>query len=157
MSDFTLRPATPADAPLILTLLRELADFEKLHGGFHLTEEAVRRDMMGAACHCMLAFAGSAPAGLTSWYWTYKSFRAARGLFVEDLYVRPDFRGQGLGRRMLARLAGEALAVGGFLEWQVLGWNESALAFYKSLGAADQPHWLNYRLQDAALKELAET
>ncbi|HEU0095691.1 MAG TPA: GNAT family N-acetyltransferase [Rhizomicrobium sp.] len=157
MSDFSFRPAAPDDAPLIVALLRELADYEKLQPVFHLDEAAVRRDMMGAACRCELAFAGDAPAGITSWYWTYKSFRAARGLFVEDLYVRPDFRGQGLGRRMLARLAGEALAVGGFLEWQVLGWNEPAITFYKSLGAVEQPHWLNYRLQDAALKELAET
>ncbi len=157
MSDFSIRAATASDAPIVVKLLRELADYEKLQPAFHLTEDLMRRDMLGVACRCELAFAGDAPAGIASWYWTYKSFRAARGLFVEDLYVRPDFRGRGLGRRMLARLAGEALAVDGFLEWQVLDWNESGIAFYKSLGAARQPDWLNYRLQGAALEKLVET
>lgn len=157
MSDFILRAAVPADAPAIVALLGELANYEKLQDKFHLTADLVRRDMMGGACHCTLAFAGDAPAGIASWYWTYKSFTAARGLFVEDLYVCPDFRGQGLGRRLLAHLAAEALAAGGFLEWQVLDWNAPALAFYKSLGAEQVPGWLNTRLQGAALKELAET
>jgi GNAT superfamily N-acetyltransferase len=157
MSDFVLRPAIPADAPVILALLRELADYEKLQPIFHLTEAAVRHDMMGAACRCELAFRGDEPAALTSWYWTYKSFRAARGLYVEDLYVRPQFRGQGLGRRMLARLAGEALAVNGFLEWQVLNWNTPSIGFYESLGARKMTDWLNCRLEGDALQKLAGT
>ena len=157
MRDFSLRPATPDDAPAILALLRELADYEELRPVFHLTEEAVRRDMMGAACRCELAFADDDPVGLASWYWTYKSFRAARGLYVEDLYVRPDFRGRGLGRRLLARLAGEALAVGGFLEWQVLTWNAPSIAFYESLGARKMTDWLGCRLEGGALQELAGT
>lgn len=157
MSDFSFRPATPDDAPSILAMLRELADYEKLQPIFHLTEALVRRDMMGAACRCELAFAGDAPAGIASWYWTYKSFRAARGLYVEDLYVRPQFRGQGLGRRMLARLAGEALAVGGFLEWQVLTWNAPSIAFYESLEARKMTDWLSCRLEGEALQTLAGT
>jgi GNAT superfamily N-acetyltransferase len=155
MSDFDLRAAGPADAPAIVALLGELAGFEKLHAGFHLTEDAVRRDMMGAACYCELAFQNQAPAGIASWYWTYKSFRAARGLYVEDLYVRPAFRGRGLGRRLLARLAQKALAVDGFLEWQVLTWNAPAIAFYESLGARKMTDWLGCRLEGGALQTLA--
>jgi len=157
MSDFSFRPAVPGDAPLIVALLRELADYEKLQAIFHLDEGAVRRDMMGDACRCELAFAGDAPAGIASWYWTYKSFRAARGLYVEDLYVRPDFRGRGLGRQLLARLAGEAASVGGFLEWQVLTWNAPSIAFYESLGARKMTDWLGCRLEGEALRKLAGT
>src|SRR5215469_6665970 len=98
MSDFSIRAALASDSPLIVALLRELAEYEKLLDRFCLTEEAVKRDMMGAACHCDLAYAGDEATGLVCWYWTYKSFGARRGLFIEDLYVRPRFRGQGMGK-----------------------------------------------------------
>src|ERR1700722_4467160 len=101
MSDSAIRPARAADAPVIVALLRELADYEKLLDRFTLSEEAVRRDMLGDACRCELAFAGEEPAGIATWFWTYSSFGAARGLFVEDLFVRPGFRGHGLGRVLL--------------------------------------------------------
>jgi len=155
MSDFNIRPAVAADAPLIVSLLRELAEYENLQGGFSLTEERVCRDMLGQACHCDLAFVQGAPAGLVSWYWTYKSFGACRGLFVEDLYVRPQFRGRGFGKALLAWLAGKARDAGGFLEWQVLDWNTSSIEFYKSLGARALEQWLNYRLEGENLERLA--
>lgn len=155
MSDFSLRAATAADAPVIVALLRELAAYEKLLDRFHLTEAAVVRDMLGDACSCDLAWLGSAACGIASWFWTYKSFGARRGLFVEDLYVRPDFRGHGLGRSLLAHLAAKAKAAGGFLEWQVLDWNAPSIAFYKSLGAKPVDAWLNYRLDGEGLERLA--
>lgn len=155
MSDSTIRAALDADSHLIVSLLRELADYEKLHEGFSLTEDQAKRDMMGAACNCDLVFAGDQAAGLACWYWTYKSFRARRGLFVEDLYIRPQFRRQGLGKRLFAHLAGRARAAEGFLEWQVLDWNRPSIEFYKSLGARQVGQWLNYRLEGESLERLA--
>lgn len=155
MSDFAIRAAEAADAPEIVGLLRELAAYEKLLDGFTLGEDAVRRDMLGDACRCDLAFAGGKPAGIATWFWTYKSFGARRGLFVEDLYVRSDFRGQGLGRMLLAHLAAKARDANGFLEWQVLDWNAPSIAFYKSLGARPLEQWLNYRLEGDSLERLA--
>ena len=154
MSDFSIRTAHDADAPVIISLLAELAGFEKLLDRFILTEEVVRRDMLGSACHCDLAFAGDTACGIATWFWTYKSFRARRGLFVEDLYVRPDFRGHGLGKLLLAHLAAKARTAGGFLEWQVLDWNAPSIAFYQSLGAEPVKDWLTYRLEGEPLEKL---
>ncbi|HEY2009659.1 MAG TPA: GNAT family N-acetyltransferase [Rhizomicrobium sp.] len=155
MQDFSIRAAIASDSPLIVSLLRELAEYEKLLDRFFLTEEQVGRDMLGAACHCDLGFVRSQAVGLVSWYWTYKSFGARRGLFIEDLYVRPQFRGQGLGKALLAHLAARARDAGGFLEWQVLDWNTPSIEFYKSLGARQVGQWLNYRLEDEHLERLA--
>jgi len=157
MSDFTLRKAAPGDEPVIRTLLKELAEYEKLQDRFHLTESAIARDMFGDACHCDLAFQGDAPAGIATWFWTYKSFRGTRGLFVEDLYVRPQFRGQGLGRRFFAHLGSRARQANGFLEWQVLDWNAPSIEFYKSLGANMNPEWITCRLEGQALERLAQS
>jgi GNAT superfamily N-acetyltransferase len=154
MSVFSIRAAGPADAPMVLTLLRELAEFEKLLDKFLLTEELVRRDMLGAACHTDLAFVDDAVCGIATWFWIYKSFRVQRGLFLEDLYVRPTFRGRGFGKSLLAHLAAKARDAGGFMEWQVLDWNEPSIAFYKSLGAAPMDEWVNYRLEGEALQKL---
>ena len=155
MGDFKLRAATPDDAALILEMLRELAAYEKIpESGFSLTTDIVLRDMFGAACQCDLAFAGDEPAGIATWFWTYKSFRGRRGVYVEDLYVRPQFRGQGLGRRFLAALAARSHAAGGHMEWQVLDCNAPAIAFYESLGAKLVPQWVNCRLEGGALEKL---
>jgi len=154
MSDFVIRVAAPSDAPAIVSLLRELADYEKLLDHFTLTQEEAARDMAGGACHCDLAFLGGEAIGIATWYWTYKSFRARRGLFVEDLFVRPAVRSRGLGKALLVHLAAKARAAGGFLEWQVLDWNAPSIAFYKSLGAKPWENWLIYRLEGEALERL---
>lgn len=155
-SDFVLRAATPDDAPLILEMIRELAIYEKVpETGFHLTHDMVLRDMFCAVCHCELAFLGQDAAGIVTWFWTYKSFRGRRGLYVEDLYVKPQFRGRGLGRRFLADLAARARAADGHMEWRVLDWNAPAIAFYQSLGARLVPEWVDCRLEGEALEALA--
>jgi len=154
MSDYSIRAALPADASAIFSLLRELADYEKLLDRFFLTEDDVVRDMFGSACHCDLVFQGAAAVGLATWYWTYKTFRARRGLFLEDLYVTPRCRGLGLGKKLLAHLAAKARAEGGFMEWQVLDWNAPSIAFYESLGARPVKEWLSYRLEGEALESL---
>lgn len=154
MQNFSIRSAEPADAPVILEMLRELAIYEKAPL-FHLSESAVLRDMFGAACHCDLALSDGKQAGIVTWYWTYKSFRAARFLFVEDVYVKPEFRGRGLGRQLLVHLAARARQENSFLEWRVLDWNAPAVEFYKSLGATLLPEWITCRLEGAALEKLA--
>ena len=153
MSNLTIRKAEAVDAPQILALIGALAAYEKIP--IRLTEEAVRRDMLGAACHCDLAFQGTQAVGVATWYWTYKTFGARRGLFVEDLYVQEAWRGHGLGRALLAHLAARAAKAGGFLEWQVLDWNTQAIRFYESLGAKPIRQWLNYRLEGDALEKMA--
>jgi GNAT superfamily N-acetyltransferase len=155
MSEPFIRAATNADVSLIVTLLGELADYEEFKDRFELSEEVVRRDMLGQACNCDLAFLADAPVGVATWFWTYKSFSGRRGLFVEDLFVRTTFRRRGLGRSLLAHLAGKARAAGAFLEWQVLDWNAPSLDFYQSLGAKPVEHWLNYRLDGESLERLA--
>jgi diamine N-acetyltransferase len=154
MSDFVIRAAQPSDASAIVALLRELAAYEKLLEHFTLNEDEVLRDMFGAACHCELAFQNGEPVGIATWFWTYKSFRAVKGLYVEDLYVKPAYRGKGLGRQFLVRLAREARAAGGLLEWRVLDWNKPAIAFYQSLGARLIPEWLDCRLEGEGLERL---
>lgn len=156
MSDFSIRGATPADAPLILALLGELAAYERAPA-FHLTETAIVRDMLGdkPVCRCDLGFLGEVPAGIVTWYWAYKSFGAARGVYVEDLFVRTEFRGRGLGRGLLAHLGAIAQREGGYMEWRVLDWNAASIEFYQSLGGKPQEAWVTYRLQGEALKKLA--
>jgi len=154
MSDFVIRAAQPSDASAIVALLRELAAYEKLLEHFTLNEDEVLRDMFGAACHCELAFQNGEPVGIATWFWTYKSFRAVKGLYVEDLYVKPAYRGKGLGRQFLVRLAHEARAAGGLLEWRVLDWNKPAIAFYQSLGARLIPEWVDCRLEGEGLERL---
>jgi GNAT superfamily N-acetyltransferase len=154
MSDFVIRAAQPSDASAIVALLRELAGYEKLLEHFTLKEAEVVRDMFGGACHCELAFRNGEPVGIATWFWTYKSFRAVKGLYVEDLYVKPAYRGKGLGREFLARLAHEARAAGGLLEWRVLDWNKPAIAFYQSLGAKLIPEWVDCRLEGEGLERL---
>nr|AIA13037.1 Acetyltransferase (GNAT) family [uncultured bacterium] len=148
-----MRAATPADAPVIWQLLNDLAVYEKAPV-FTLTEAEVARDMLGGACHCELAFRDGEPVGIATWFWIYMSFRARRGLYLEDLFVRPQARGHGLGKMLLAHLAAKARAANGFMEWRVLDWNEPALAFYQGLGAKPVAQWLNYRLEGAALDRL---
>ena len=153
MTDLSIRPARAEDAPLVLSLLRELADYEKLLDRFHVTEDSIRRDMMGDPCDCDLGFVDGAAAGVVTSFRTYKSFRAKRGIFVEDLYVKPEFRGRGLGKRFLATLA--ARAGDGFLQWDVLDWNTPSIDFYKSLGVAMSPEWITCHLEGDALARLA--
>ena len=142
------------DSAAIVALLKELAEFEKLHRAFTLTEEQVRRDMFGQACYCELAFEGQRPVGIATWFWTYKSFRALKGLYVEDLYVKPAYRGRGLGRQLLIRLAEKARAAQGIMEWRVLDWNKPAIAYYERLGARLMREWLDCRLEGEGLERL---
>jgi GNAT superfamily N-acetyltransferase len=158
MSIFTIRPAGPGDAGLILSLLSELAGFEKLP--ITITKEDIAFDFFGLRpmIECDLAFEGDMPAGLVTYYWTYATFRAARRLYLEDLFVLPAFRGKGYGKALLQYLAHKGLAAGAArLEWQVLDWNAPAIRFYQGIGAHPHEGWYTYWLEGDALKTLGET
>ena len=103
-----------------------------------------------------IAYEGDAPVGIATWYWTYSSFAARRGIYLEDLFVPPATRGKGYGKALLVHLAKTAVGDGGgHVEWEVLDWNKPSIDFYESLGAKRGQGWFNYRLSDDALKDLA--
>ena len=158
MTGFSIRRATAGDEDLVLTLLYELAEYEKLTHAFKLTKATLARDFFGPAplAFCDLAYRDREPVGLATWYWTYASFAAARGLYLEDLYVRPSMRGHGFGKALLALLAKEARASGAVrVEWSVLNWNKPSIEFYERLGARPNTEWTIYRLDGNALETLA--
>jgi GNAT superfamily N-acetyltransferase len=152
---FRIRDAARGDESHILALLGELAAYEKMPP-LALTEEKIARDMLepGRACSCHLLVAGTEPVGIAVWYTIYRSFPALRGVYVEDLYVQPQFRGQGGGKLLLAHMARIARGENGFLEWRALDWNKPARDFYEGLGAVAIPEWIGYRLHGDALERL---
>ncbi|MBV9330075.1 MAG: GNAT family N-acetyltransferase [Alphaproteobacteria bacterium] len=152
-----IRRARGGDESLVAALLRELAEYERLTDKFFLTEERIRSDFFEAhAVSCDIGFANAEPVGLATWYWTYSSFRAVRGIYLEDLYIRPQFRGRKFGKALLAHLAKTALdGNGGYVGWSVLDWNRNSIAFYDSLGAEPVRGWTDYRLEGAAFAALA--
>ncbi len=154
---FTLRASRPGDEDLILTLLAELAEYEKLSDKFKITREIIARDFIGehAPLRVSLLHENDAPAGIATWYFTYASFAAARGIFLEDLFVRPQYRGRGYGKALLAHLAQQAMQTGATrVEWSVLDWNKPSIDFYESLGAKRLDGWFTYRLDGEALGRL---
>lgn len=158
MPEFTLRAATAADVPTILRCIRGLAEYERLAHECVASEALLLESLFGPspAAEVVLAFQGEAPAGFALWFRSYSTFLARPGLYLEDLFVLPEFRGQGLGRRLLAHLARTASERGyGRLEWAVLDWNADAVRFYESLGAIPMSDWTTYRLTGSALAALA--
>lgn len=156
-SDFTLRAAVPADVPAILRCIRGLAEYERLAHECVATEALLRESLFGTApaAAVVLALSGGEPAGFALWFRSYSTFLARPGMHLEDLFVLPEFRGRGLGRRLLAHLAGIALDRGyGRLEWAVLDWNADAIRFYESLGAVPMSDWTTYRVAGDALAAL---
>ncbi len=157
MPEFSIRSAQKGDEDIILALLYELAEYEKLQAKFKVTREIVARDYLGEhpPIHTVLAHAGASPAGIATWYWTYSTFAAARGIYLEDLFVRPEFRGAGIGKALLAHVAKQAAAANAaHVEWMVIDWNEPSIRFYESLGAKRIQGWYTYRLSEDALLKL---
>ena len=153
-----VRPAIPDDVPLVLRFIRELADYEKLLHEVVATEERLRDTLFGprAYAEVVIAEQGGAPAGFALFFHNYSTFLAQPGIYLEDLYVTPEARGRGVGRRLLAHLARLAKERGcGRLEWWVLDWNESAIRFYRALGARPMDEWTVFRVAGEALDRLA--
>ena len=151
-----IREATPADAPAVLALVRELAEFERLSHEV-VGDEAMLRDALAAGhSAALLAEEDGVPIGLALYFHNFSTFLARRGLYLEDLYVKPASRKRGLGRALLRRLAQIAVERGcGRFEWAVLDWNLDAMRFYESLGAKPVKEWVICRLTGDALVALA--
>ena len=157
-ADFALRPATPADVPVILACIRRLAEYERLAHECIATEAQLRETLFGAtpAAEVVLAFAGDEPAGFALWFQSYSTFLAKPGLYLEDLFVYPQHRGRGLGRLLLRHLARVAVERDyGRVEWSVLDWNVDAIGFYRSIGAELLDDWRRCRLAGDAIPALA--
>ena len=154
----TTRAATVADLPLILHLIQQLAEYEKLRDACVATEERLRESLFGPqpAAEVIIAERDGVPAGFALFCHNYSTFLARSGIWLEDLFVLPEHRGHGIGRLLLERLA--ALAVErdcGRLEWAVLDWNEAAIGFYKALGARPMDEWTVFRLTGETLASVA--
>jgi GNAT superfamily N-acetyltransferase len=154
-----LRPALVSDVPTILRFIRELAEFEKLLHEVEATEEKLRRTLFepGARAEVIIAERDGEAEGFALYFTSYSTFLAKNGIYLEDLYVSPSSRGQGIGTALLRRLAQIALDRGaGRLEWSVLDWNEKAIALYRKMGATPQSEWTVQRVTGKALETLAQ-
>ncbi len=154
----TIRPATPADVPLILEFIRELADYEREPQAAVATAADLLRDGFGPEPKFRVDIAewSGEPAGFAFYFWNYSTWQGKPGLYLEDLFVRPRFRGKGIGKALLVHLARVAVKNNcGRLVWQVLDWNTPAIEFYKSLGAETMKEWLTMRVTGEALVRLA--
>ncbi|RRN78891.1 MULTISPECIES: GNAT family N-acetyltransferase [Pseudoxanthomonas] len=158
MSHLSLRPATPADIPLILSLVRELAEYERLAHEAVGTAADLEAALFGArpAAEVVIAECDGQAAGFALFFVSFSTFLCKPGLYLEDLYVRPEFRGRGIGHRLMAHLAALAVERGyGRFEWSVLDWNAPAIAFYRRLGARPMDEWTVQRVDGQALHALA--
>lgn len=153
-----IRPAQPRDVPVILRLIRALAEYERLLDQVSATEAALHESLFGARpyAEALLAWRGDEAAGFALYFHNYSTFLAKPGIYLEDLFVQPAHREHGIGKALLAELARIAVARGcGRLEWAVLDWNAPAIAFYESLGARPLKEWIVNRLSGDALQALA--
>ena len=154
----SIRPATADDVPLIRQLIAELAEYERLADAAVATDDGLRAQLFGAqpAAEVLIGEVDGQPAGFALFFHNFSTFLGKRGLYLEDLFVRPEFRGHGLGKHLMATLARLAVQRDcGRFEWSVLDWNELAIAFYRRIGAAGMDGWTVQRLEGDALHALA--
>jgi len=157
---FRIQPAREDDLPLILRFIKELAAYEKLAPEVVATEGGLRQALFGPspAAEVVIAYADDEPAGFAVFFQSFSTFLGQPGLYLEDLFVLPAWRGRGLGRRLLTHLAKVAVDRGyGRMEWSVLDWNELALGVYRRIGARPMDEWTVHRLTGDSLQKLAES
>jgi len=155
----TVRQATPADIPLILAYIRELADYERAPEKAVATAADIHRHMFGESplIHCELAEWEGRDAGFALYFFNFSTWEGKPGLYLEDLFVRPEFRGCGIGKALLQRLARIAVDTGCTrYVWQVLDWNTPSIRFYEAMGAKVMHDWLTCRVEGEALQKLAD-
>lgn len=152
-----IRPAEAADVPVIAELIRGLATFEKLDDQVSMTEERLAESLFGQHRYAetLLAEDDGTPVGFALFFHNFSTFLGLPGVYLEDLFVIPEYRGRGIGRALLRELARLAVERGcGRLEWSVLDWNSDAIGFYERLGARPNSEWTVYRLRGEALTSL---
>lgn len=154
----TIRTATPADVPLTLTFIRALANYEREPDAVTATEADLLRDGFGANpfYFCLIAEHDGQPAGFAFYFFNYSTWMGRPGLYLEDLFVHPEFRGLGIGKELLKQVAAIAVEKNcPRLQWEVLDWNTPAIDFYRAMGAEFLDEWRNVRVSGDALKRLA--
>ena len=159
-NDFQIRPARVEDVPIILQLIRDLATYERAPNDVTATEEQLVEVLFGErpAAEVLLAFEGQSPVGFAVFFYNFSTWLGRPGLYLEDLFVKPEERGKGYGRALLVELA--KIARGrdcGRMEWAVLNWNEPAIKFYRTLGAKPMDEWTVFRLTGGEIAKLANS
>ena len=159
MNNFTIRKAEPVDVPLILSFIKELAVYEKMLDEVVATEELLKEWIFDKGkAEVILGEADGEPIGFALFFHNFSTFVGRGGLYLEDLYIRPEHRGKGFGKSMLTYLAKIAVERGcGRMEWSCLDWNTPSIDFYLSLGAKPMDGWTIYRLAGGTLKNVAES
>jgi len=159
MNTLSIRLATRTDVPLILAFIRDLAEYEKLTHLVVATEAVIAEELFGpqSRTEVLLGYSGAEPVAFAVYFHNFSTFLGRKGLYLEDLYVRPEHRRRGIGRAMLLRVARIAAERDcGRLEWSVLDWNEPAIFFYEQLGATIMHEWKLVRVTGEALQKLAQ-
>lgn len=156
---YRIRNATAADAAIILRFITELAVYEKAGHEVEATVETLAASLFGPGAVTRAVICeteAGEPVGFAVWFYNYSTWQARNGLYLEDLYITPEYRGAGVGRQLLRHLAQVAVAEGcGRFEWSVLDWNEPAIRAYDAIGAEPQTEWIRYRLAGEKLKAFA--
>lgn len=159
MSEIKIREAAVEDSSLILNFVKELAKFERAATEVLATVEDIQRSIFSAnsSVHALICSINSEPIGFAVYYYNYSTWLGKNGLFLEDIYITPKYRGKGAGKKLLKHLAEIAVSKGcGRFELSVLDWNKPAIKFYESIGAKPLTEWISYRLEGKALEELAK-
>lgn len=159
MTSLSIRPATIADAAQILRFIVELAIYEKAEDEVTATIEAIETTIFGekATAHAVIGELDGKPIGMAVYFYNYSTWLGKNGLYLEDLFVSAEYRGLGMGKKLLGHLAWIALENDcGRMEWRVLDWNKPAIDVYEGIGAKSQDEWIGYRLTDGSLAELAK-
>lgn len=155
---FEIKPASIDDVPLILSFIKELAEYEKLSHEVVATQELLEENLFGqnSKAEVVMGYLDQKPVSFALFFHNFSTFLGRPGIYLEDVFVKPEARGKGIGQKMLAYLAHLAKSRNcGRFEWWVLDWNESAIGFYKRLGAKPMDEWTVYRVSDQALDDLA--
>jgi GNAT superfamily N-acetyltransferase len=158
MAEFTIRFATVADVATVLRFIKDLAEYERLAHAVVATEELIRETVFGPRQYAevLIGEVDGDPAGFALFFHNFSTFLGRPGIYLEDLFVRPEFRGKGYGKALLARLAQLAIDRNcGRVEWAVLDWNTPSIEFYKSIGAVPMSDWQIFRLRGEPLEKLA--
>ncbi len=158
MNNIIIRKAIEQDTELILSFIHEIAVYEKLSHEVVATVDSVREALFGSksVAEALLCYADSIPVGYAIFFHNFSTFVGKKGIYLEDLYVKPDYRGRGIGKKILRHIAQIAVERNcGRMEWAVLDWNTPAIEFYKSIGAVAMNEWTIFRLNENALKDFA--